>query len=75
MSNNNGESTGHAGPQIAKSGSNVYVVWEDDSNGDREIFFRASTDNGAHFGPIKNLSNAPDSDEGRAGIAATGNKV
>jgi len=75
LSNNNGESTGFTGPQIAKSGSNVYVVWEDDSNGDTEIFFRASTDNGAHFGPIKNLSNEPDSDEGRASIAAAGNKV
>jgi hypothetical protein len=72
LSNNNGESRV---PQIAKSGSNVYVVWEDRSQGDREIFFRASTDNGAHFNPIKNLSNEPDSDEGRAGIAATGNKV
>jgi len=72
LSNNNGESTV---PQIAKSGSNVYVVWEDRSQGDREMFFRASTDNGAHFNPIKNLSNEPDSNEGRAGIAAAGNKV
>jgi hypothetical protein len=43
--NNNGESIE---TQIAKSGSNMYVVWEDRSQGDREIFFRASTEDLLH---------------------------
>ena len=39
--------------QLDAISSNVYVVWEDD---DSDIVFRASTDNGAHFGSSKNLS-------------------
>jgi hypothetical protein len=33
-------------PQIAVSGRNVYVVWSDDTPGNADIFFRASTDKG-----------------------------
>ncbi len=48
-------------PEIAVSGSNVYVVWEggrdQGGNAEAEIYFRASNDNGETFGPIINLSN------------------
>src|SRR3712207_9512147 len=39
------------------SGINVYVVWEDTSNGgDSDIFFRVSNDNGETFEPPIDLS-------------------
>ena len=31
-------------PQISTSGSNIYVVWQDDRNGDPDIYFNHSTD-------------------------------
>ena len=34
---------------IAASGDNVYVTWWDNKIGNWEIYFRASTDNGATF--------------------------
>jgi BNR repeat protein len=54
VSNNPGPSTG---PQIAVSGSNVYVAWVDETAGNREILLRRSTDNGATWKFVKNLSN------------------
>jgi hypothetical protein len=35
---------------IAASGDNVYVTWWDNKTGTREVFFRASTNNGETFG-------------------------
>ena len=35
---------------IAASGDNVYVTWWDNKTGTREVYFRASTDNGETFG-------------------------
>jgi hypothetical protein len=40
---------------IATSGSNVYVVWEEDTGSGYELFFRRSTDKGASFGDTTNL--------------------
>jgi hypothetical protein len=57
LSNNIGESYLAATNSIAAVSTNVYVVWEDDSEGKDDIFFRASTDGGNHFDSIKNLSN------------------
>jgi hypothetical protein len=54
LSNNAG---GSAFPQVAISGSNVYVVWEDTTLGNADVFFTRSTDNGATFGNAINLSN------------------
>lgn len=53
ISNNDGTSRR---PEIAASGNNVYVVWEDTSPGNRDIFYRQSADGGAIFGDILNLS-------------------
>ena len=39
-------------PQIAASGSNVFVVWQDNSTGNYNILLRASSNNGTSFGPI-----------------------
>jgi hypothetical protein len=44
-------------PAIAASGNNVYVVWRDNSLGNPDIFYTRSTDGGASFGDIVNLSN------------------
>jgi len=63
-------------PQIAASGSNVYVVWRDDTpaGGDKDILFKASDDNGATFGSAKNLSeNSGESTTPQ--IAASGNRA
>jgi len=42
--------------QVAANGKNVYVVWQDYSEGNGDIFLRESNDYGATFGSIKNLS-------------------
>jgi hypothetical protein len=51
--NNTGDSIS---PRIVSSGNNVYVVWTDYEPGKNEIFLRASNDNAATFGGIKNVS-------------------
>lgn len=43
--------------QVVVNEKNVYVVWHDYSQGNGDIFLRESTDYGATFGSIKNLSN------------------
>jgi len=55
LSNNDGVSSN---PRMLVSGNNVYVAWQDNSNGgDTEVFFKASNDNGVTFNPVINLSN------------------
>jgi hypothetical protein len=38
------------------SGSNIYVLWKDNSTGNTEIYFKRSTDNGATWDKKKRLS-------------------
>ena len=54
LSNNTG---GSFIPQLAASGNNVYVTWEDNTPGNNDIFFVASNNNGTSFGTPINLSN------------------
>ena len=64
LSSNNNENTNNNtthssfNPQLAVSGNNVYVVWQEDDaiTGNQDIFFKKSTDNGNSFGPVNNLS-------------------
>ena len=72
LSNN---AAGSSGQQMIASGNNVYVVWQDESNGgDRDIFFTVSNDNGQTFDPPTDLSNnAGDSD--RQQMIASGSNV
>ena len=56
LSNNTGDSTN---PNVAVSGSNLHVVWEDDSSGNSEIVMLRSTNSGASFNTSRNLSNSP----------------
>jgi hypothetical protein len=70
LSNNAAGGVPFESQKIAKIGSNVYVVWSENS----DVFFKRSTDNGAHFGSTINLSN----DEHASStpqIAAVGNNV
>ena len=72
LSNNEGQSVKL---QIASSGSNVYVVWEDKIPFDPgEVFFRASTDEGANFEATENLSSNPE-DVFEPKISVSGNSV
>jgi hypothetical protein len=61
-------------PAIAVSGSTIHVVWNDDTPTNFDIFYRRSTNNGAAFHPIKNLS-ANTGDSNGPSIAASGNNV
>ena len=47
--------TGH--PDIAASGDNVYITWEWEPYQNYDIYLRRSTDGGASFGNIINISN------------------
>lgn len=60
--------------QIAASGSNVYVVWEDYAGEKRQIFLRVSNDNGNTFSSIINLSSDSGPSEAPR-IAASGSNV
>ena len=54
---NNNTTHSSFNPQLAVSGNNVYVVWQEDDaiTGNQDIFFKKSTDNGNSFGPVNNL--------------------
>jgi hypothetical protein len=43
-------------PAIAASGTDVYIVWDDDTSGNAEILYLVSRDKGATFSPAQNLS-------------------
>ena len=73
LSNNTGGSTE---PQIAVSGTNVYVTWIDNTPGNFniDIFFAVSIDNGQSFSTPINLSNNTGLSSQQQ-IAASGNNV
>lgn len=71
LSNNKGFSSD---PKMAVSDNNVYVVWEDFTPKNWDIFFTASKDNGASFSDAINLSNNV-AESGRPQIAVAGNNV
>jgi hypothetical protein len=56
LSNNSGNSTD---AQITLYQNNVYLVWTDDTTGNKDIYFKRSVDNGTTFGSTENLSNNP----------------
>jgi hypothetical protein len=65
----------YALPQIAASGAFVHITWYDDGPGD--AFYRRSTNSGASFKPIVNLSNSGTVDTflGKVALAVSGAKV
>jgi len=62
---------------VAISGDNICVTWwtNKTANGDGEVMFRASNDNGATFGDKINLSNNTVTNSVDAEIAAEGGSV
>ena len=54
LSNNNSSSLF---PQISSFGNYTFVVWQDNSTGNDEIFLRKSSNGGSTFSSKKNLSN------------------
>jgi hypothetical protein len=44
-------------PTIVLSRSNIYVMWVDFVTGNDDIYFKRTTDGGASFGNVINLSN------------------
>jgi hypothetical protein len=46
-------------PSVAVSGSVVHVVWYDDRDGNREIYYKRSTDGGVSWGSDTRLTNNP----------------
>jgi len=79
QSTNLSNSAGISGiPVIVASGNNIYVVWVDSTspiNDNLETVLRRSTDNGATFGSVVNLSNSNFIHSGTIFIAASGNNV
>ncbi len=54
MSNNAGDSQF---PQIESEGNRTFVVWQDNTTGNNEIYLKRSTDGGVSFDAKKNMSN------------------
>ena len=54
ISNNTGFSSS---PQIESFGNRTFVVWQDNSTGNQEIFLRKSTNGGIYFENTTNISN------------------
>ena len=48
---------GSIASSIAASGTNVHVVWNDWRDGNGEIYYKSSTDEGANWGPDTRLTN------------------
>jgi hypothetical protein len=61
-------------PDIAVSGDNVSVVWQDNISGDWEIFYKPSTNNGTTWGKKKRLTHNP-GDSWDPSIAMSGGKA
>ena len=62
---------------VAAGGTNVYVIWEEERDGQRDVYFRGSTDSGATFGPemLLNTNGAGASLSDRPRISASGANV
>jgi hypothetical protein len=77
LSNNTVKNIDAIEPQIVSDKSNVYVIWSqgDFDQGLADIFLKRSTDGGASFGNVINLSNNPDSQSSLPSIALLNNYV
>jgi hypothetical protein len=70
----NNQNGGSVDPQIAVSGSNVYVTWEHSPEDNGGVFFTRSTDAGESFERITNIGNNTGFN-GFPQIAVSGNNV
>jgi hypothetical protein len=67
IKNLSGSAAGAFSPDIAVSGNNLYVVWQQDS----DILYRTSTDNGATFPNVMTNLSANTGDSVRPAIAVS----
>jgi len=61
-------------PTIAVNGDNIHVVWHDDRNGNYEIYYKTSTNNGKNWSSDVRLTN-DDSTSYWPTIAVNGNNI
>ncbi|MEI6576296.1 MAG: T9SS type A sorting domain-containing protein [Bacteroidota bacterium] len=61
-------------PSIAVNGSGLHVVWEDERQGNSEIYYKGSTDGGAHWGTDIRLTNNG-SDSWNPAVSVSGSDV
>jgi len=54
LTNNTGNSTN---PSVAASVNNVHIVWDDDRDGNNEVYYKRSTDGGTTWGSDTRLTN------------------
>jgi hypothetical protein len=69
-----GSSVNAYNPTIAVSGSDVYVAWNDKRDGNMEIYYIKSFDNGLNWEPEMRLTDDP-ADSGLPSIAVSGSSV
>jgi hypothetical protein len=65
-------------PSVAASGSNAYMTFNSSIAGNSEVYFRRSTDNGATWNPVFQISNPPGRVQGRSedqSISASSNNI
>jgi hypothetical protein len=77
LSNNTVKNIDAIEPQIASDKSNVYIIWSQGNfdQGLTDVFFKRSTDGGAAFDDMINLSNNPNSQTSLPTIALLDNDV
>jgi hypothetical protein len=61
-------------PNLSVSGAYLFVVWVDDSDGNKEIYYKFSTDGGDNWGPDIRLTDDPAESNG-VFISISGSKV
>jgi hypothetical protein len=61
-------------PCIAIANSNIHIVWCDARDGNREIYYKRSTDNGENWGSDIRLTNDPDTAK-HPSIAVSGENI
>ncbi len=61
-------------PKLSADGNNVYLLWEDNSRGDYEIFLSKSSDSGASFHVPLDMSTT-DGQSGTPEVITSGNNV
>ncbi len=72
LSNNTGFSE-H--PQISSVADNVHIIWADNTNGNKQVYFKSSNDNGSTFEEAMKLSNNNSSSAFNQDIATYGNNI
>ena len=63
---------GHSrSPVVAVLGDHIHIMWVDGTPGNADVFYRRSTDGGATFGDIVNLSNTPEGSTPRFAVSGS----